>query len=103
MMALLSLATGENWADALQTADAEAWGTVLYSSLAVSLAGHVGLFALLRRYPLSAVMPFYVFTPIFGVLAAVLLLDETLTSRFVAGAALAIVGVVVVNHVRRGE
>ena len=101
LMALLSLATGENWADALQTADAKAWGTVLYSSLAVSLAGHVGLFALLRRYPLSAVMPFYVFTPIFGVLAAVVLLDETLTSRFVAGAALAIAGVVVVNHVRR--
>ena len=98
---LLSWLFGEPWRAPAESAGVAEWGAVLYSAFAVSLAGHVGLFFLLRRYPLSAVMPFYVFTPIFGVLAAALFLDETLTLRFAAGAALALSGIVVINRFRR--
>lgn len=97
----LSFLFGESWRAPLQTAGAAEWTTVLYSALAVSLVGHVGLFRLLRHYPLSAVMPFYVFTPIFGVSGAILFLGEEPTARFAFGAVLAIAGVVVVNHFHR--
>ena len=103
VMALLSLAVGEPWQEPLENANTEAWLTVLYSAIAVSLIGHVGLFNLLRYYPVSAIMPFYVFMPIFGVLAAVLLLDEVLTLRFIAGAALAILGIIVIDYFRRRQ
>lgn len=98
---LLSLIFGEPWRAPVLSAGAAEWAAVLYSAFVVSLVGHVGLFRLLQHYPLSAVMPFYVFTPIFGVLAAVLFLDEMLTSRFIIGAVLALFGIAVVNHFHR--
>ncbi|MGI9296438.1 MAG: DMT family transporter [Gammaproteobacteria bacterium] len=100
-MLLLSFMFGEPWRAPVSQAGAAEWTTVLYSALAVSLGGHVGLFCLLRRYPLSAVMPFYVFTPIFGVSGAILFLGEMPTLRFAAGAVLAICGIVVVNRFHR--
>ena len=99
-MLLLSWIFGEPWQEPFATAGTVEWSALLYSALAVSLIGHVGLFYMLRHYPLSAVMPFYVFTPIFGVLAAVVFLDETLTMRFGFGAVLAIVGIVIINRRR---
>ena len=97
----LSQLSGEPWRAPLATADIGQWATILYSALVVTLVGHVGMFRLLRHYPLSAIMPFYVFTPIFGVLGAILLLGESLTVRFVIGAVLAIAGIIVINNVRR--
>ena len=100
-MLALSFAWGEPWRAPILAAGAAEWTTILYSALAVSLAGHVGLFRLLRHYPLSAVMPFYVFTPIFGVAGAILFLGESPTPRFAAGALLAIFGIVAINRFHR--
>lgn len=100
-MLALSFVFGEPWRAPLLAAGAAEWTTVLYSALVVSLVGHVGLFQLLRHYPLSAVMPFYVFTPIFGVAGAILFLGETPTLRFALGAILAIGGIIAVNHFHR--
>lgn len=99
----LSWLSGESWRVPVTDADVGQWATVLYSALVVTLVGHVGLFRLLRYYPLSAIMPFYVFTPIFGVLGAILLLGEALTWRFVVGAILAIAGIVVIDNARRRQ
>lgn len=96
----LSFVFGEEWRAPIESAGWEEWLTVLYSAAAVSLVGHVGLFKLLQRHPISVIMPFYVFTPIFGVLGAVWLLDESLTARFGAGAVLALAGVIYVNRQR---
>lgn len=98
---LLSLLTGEEWRAPVVSADGRAWFAVLYSALAVSLIGHVGLFRLLRRYSLSAIMPFYVFTPIFGVLGAIIFLGEEPTLRFMLGAAVAVAGIIAVNFAMR--
>ncbi len=100
-MLALSFLSGEEWRAPLMAAGAAEWTTVLYSALVVSLVGHVGLFRLLQHYPLSAVMPFYVFTPIFGVSGAILFLGEEPTLRFAFGAILAVSGIIVVNHFHR--
>ena len=91
-----TLETGQM--EALWTADTTGWLVLLYSALVVSLVGHVGMFALLRRHPISAVMPYYVLTPIFGVAGGVMLFGEELTGSFIAGAALALAGVFWVNR-----
>ncbi|MGI9305726.1 MAG: DMT family transporter [Gammaproteobacteria bacterium] len=102
-MFFLSWLFGEPWRAPVSGAGTLEWTTVLYSAVVVSVVGHVGMFRLLRYYPLSAVMPLYVFTPIFGVAGAVLFLGESPTLRFAAGATLALLGIAVINHFHRRE
>ena len=92
---------GGQWR-AMQQATAADWGALLYSAIAVSVLGHIGMFALLRRYPVSAIMPFYVLTPIFGVIGGIVLFGERPTLIFYIGAAIALLGVWTVNtHAKR--
>lgn len=85
---------------ALTTAGGGDWAVLLYSSLAVSLLGHGGMFALLRLYPVAIIMPFYVLMPIFGVLMSVVVFDELPTTQFYVGAIIALGGVWLVNRWR---
>lgn len=102
-MFALSLAfENEQW-QAVTTLSAGGWGALLYSSFAVSLVGHIGMFAVLRRYSVAQVMPYYVLTPIFGILAGIAFFDESPTMQFIIGAVIALSGVWMVNrHHRRG-
>ena len=89
--------------ESMATAGLAEWSTILYSALAVTLIGHVGMFLMLRRHPVSAVMPFYVLTPIIGVIGSVVFFDELLTIQFIFGAIAAIIGVAVVNRYSGGR
>ena len=100
-MFALSFIFGESWKDPILSAGVMEWITLLYTALVVSLIGHIGLFRLLQKYPLSVIMPFYVFTPIFGVLAAIIFLGESLTLRFAIGAVAAISGIIIIDRFRR--
>lgn len=93
----LSLIWEEGQWGELVAADGRGWGVLLYSSLAVSLVGHGGMFALLRRYPVAVVMPYYVLMPIFGIGFALAFFDEAPNAVFYAGAVVALLGVWVVN------
>ena len=95
----IHLAAAES--SAASGADLIGWIALLYSAFVVTIVGHGGMFALLRRYPVSAVMPYYVLTPIFGVIGGVLFFGESLSARFIIGALLALVGVSVVNRKSR--
>ena len=97
MLLLSALLEGGQW-QSLQNADVDAAAALLYSALAVTLVGHTGMFALLRLYPVSAIMPFYVLTPIFGIIGGVLIFDESLSLRFVVCAVIALTGVYIVNR-----
>lgn len=102
-MFVLSLLFEDAHWTAITTLAWEGWAALLYSSLAVSLVGHIGMFALLRHYPVSQIMPFYVLMPIFGILVGLALFDEQLTVQFAIGASVALTGVWIVNrHHRRG-
>jgi O-acetylserine/cysteine efflux transporter len=97
ILLLFSFLSGEPWEQSIIEASWESWEALLYSSLVVSLIGHVGLFTMLNRYSIATIMPYYVFTPIFGILGAIILLDESLTARFIFGAVIAIVGLFIIN------
>ena len=94
----LSFVLEEGQMESALTAGWVDWAVLLYSALVVSLIGHGGMFWLLRRHPISAVMPYYVLTPIFGVAGGVWLFGEALTGKFMLGAALALAGVFWVNR-----
>ena len=100
MLLLSLLFEGDHW-QVLAAADASAWTALLYSAFVVSLVGHVGMFALLRLYPVAAVMPFYVLVPIFGVLGGLFFFSEEPSAKFYIGAVIALTGVWIVNKLGR--
>jgi drug/metabolite transporter (DMT)-like permease len=77
-----------------------AWASLVFQSVVVSFASYLAWFWILRRYLASRVSVFAFLTPLFGVLFGVLLLDEPFSARFGVGAALVLVGIVLVNHRR---
>ncbi|WP_417452125.1 DMT family transporter [Kordiimonas sp.] len=81
----------------IRTAPTSAWMAVLYSGIASSIIGHGGANYLLRKYEVSVVSPYFLLTPVVGVLSGVVLLEEEFTWRMAVGAALTLVGVLVVT------
>ncbi|MEX1147873.1 MAG: DMT family transporter [Sphingomonadales bacterium] len=73
------------------------WGALFYTAVIASAFGHGLSYYLFQRNPVSAVAPFFLLTPVFGVIASVLLLDEVLTARMIAGAAIIFSGIAVVT------
>jgi len=67
----------------------------------VAFLSFLAWFWMLRRYLASRLSVFSFLTPLFGVGFGVLLLGDALDARFVAGAALVMLGVVMVNVHRR--
>jgi drug/metabolite transporter (DMT)-like permease len=75
-------------------------GSVLFQGVFVSFFSYLAWFWLLRRYLASNLGVFSFMTPMYGVVFGVLILDEPLTSNFIAGALLVLLGIMLVsNHV----
>jgi drug/metabolite transporter (DMT)-like permease len=78
------------------------WSSLLFQALVVSFASFLVWFWLLRHYLASQLGVFSFMTPLFGVGFGVWLLQEPLEPRFVGGALLVLVGVMMVsNHAPR--
>jgi len=84
----LALIASANWLE---------WAGVFYVAFASSLVGHAGIYYLLQRYEVSQTAPLTLLAPLFTVFFAVMLLGETLTTRMMIGAAVALVGVFIVT------
>lgn len=74
------------------------WGSLLFQALVVSFASFLVWFWLLRHYLASQLGVFSFMTPLFGVAFGVWLLQEPLEPRFVVGALLVLLGVVLVSN-----
>lgn len=90
----LSFETGQ--AQALAAASWEGWAALAFTTLMASLVAHTGYYYLVQRYPVTSVSPLTVLSPVFGVLFAITLLDEDMTSRMALGAVMALTGVFIV-------
>lgn len=100
---ILSFLFEQNQWQAIQSATILDWTVVLHAALAVGVLGHVGMFALLRRYPLAMVMPFYVLTPLFGVAFSIILFDESLTLQILIGVAMVLGAIFYINKSSRKQ
>jgi len=71
--------------------------SLLFQTVVVSFISFLAWFWLLRTYLASRLGVFSFMTPLFGVVLGVLLLDEPVALRFVLGACMVLVGIVVVS------
>lgn len=78
-----------------------AWASLWFQGLVVAFGSFLAWFWLLRHYLASRLSAFSFLTPLFGVSFGVLLMQDPLDPRFVAGAVLVFAGIVLVNW-RRG-
>ena len=92
---LASVLSPEVWPQRLRGAVA---GTLLFQVAVVTFASYLAWFWLVRHYPATRVAAFTLLTPVFGLLAGVLLLNEALTLRLLVALAAVCAGIALVNH-----
>ena len=80
---------------ALADADAAVWAAVLWQSLGNTLFGYAAWGWLLARHPAATVAPMALGVPVFGMLAAALLLREALPAWKLGAAALVLAGLAI--------
>jgi drug/metabolite transporter (DMT)-like permease len=97
MFAIGALVFGERIA---AMPSALAWGSLAYQTVWVVSVTFLLWFVLISRYSASRLSAFTFLTPIFGVMAGHLVLNEPLTPAFAAAVALVAGGLVLVNRPR---
>ena len=79
------------------------WGAFAFTVVFVAFFVFTATNWLYLRYPASRVMAFLLMTPVFGVVAAHLLLNEPLSTNLLGGLALVLAGLWLVNRPRHGR
>ena len=93
-----SAAVGEAWP--AQLSGASLW-PLAFQTVVVSFASYLVWFWLLRHYPATRLSAFTLLTPMFGLLAGVLLLGEPVTWRLLLALAAVSLGIALVNRLGR--
>ena len=83
---------------AWQEWDGSVWLNIFFQSVIIAFISYLSWFWLMRSYLTSRLAVFSFLTPLFGVAAGVIFLQETMTPRFAMGAALVLTGIVLVNR-----
>jgi drug/metabolite transporter (DMT)-like permease len=95
LLGAAGLAAGERWPGALS---AITLGSLAFQIAVVTFASYLAWFWLVRHYPATRLAAFTLLTPVFGLLAGVLLLDEPVTVRLIAALAAVSAGIALVNR-----
>ena len=95
VLPVASVAMGEKGVVAVTAAGVAG---IAYQAVVVAFASYLAWFWLLTRYLAARLAVFSFLSPLFGVLAGVLVLDEPLTARFAVAALLVGAGIVLVNR-----
>lgn len=96
LMLALSLAAEDGQMAAAGNAGVAGWTAMVYQVLVVTALCYGIWYAMMRRYPVSHVMPFTLLEPVFGATTAVLLLGEGWDWRMVLGAILTMSGLAII-------
>jgi O-acetylserine/cysteine efflux transporter len=81
---------------ALAGAGWRAYAALLYNAIMVTIVSYGFWYPLVRKYPMSFLMPFTLLVPVIGVLAGVALLGERLTWQMILGGVATLSGVAVI-------
>ena len=92
-----SVLMGEAW-PAVGQLSTQAWAMMGFQTVVVSFVSYLLWFWLLRRYPATQVTSFTLLTPLFGMLAGVVLLDEPLTLRLAVACGTVALGIALVSR-----
>lgn len=86
----------DQWLRLTDSRPSDYW-TPLYSAVGASVIGHGIVYRLLGRYPVAIVTPLLLLAPILASLFGVLLLNDVLGARLIAGGAMTLLGIVLVS------
>jgi drug/metabolite transporter (DMT)-like permease len=98
---LASAVTGEAWPRTAGALSAVSMAALAFQIVVVTFASYLTWFWLIRHYPATRVSAFTLLTPVFGLLAGVLLLDEPLTTRLLVALGAVCIGIALVNRAPR--
>ena len=76
--------------------DLTGWSAIFYQSVMVVIFGYGLWYTLLKKYPISRVIPITLLLPVIGVAGGMIFLGETLTPYMIIGGLFVIVGVSIV-------
>lgn len=96
MMLVLSALTEHGQIETLKGAGAATWFAMAYQVIVTTALCYGLWFAMMRRYPVTQVMPFTLLEPVFGALTAVLLLNELYDWQMVVGALVTVSGLAII-------
>lgn len=94
-MFFLSFIFEDNLLETLSSATLFQWGSVLFAGLGSMLLGGTIWTHVVKKYSLSAVAPFRLMAPVFGILFAVVFLSESYPIMTWIGASLAFFGLII--------
>ncbi len=97
-LAAASWAAGESWPARLT--GASLW-PLAFQTVIVTFASYLTWFWLLRHYPATRLSAFTLLTPMFGLLAGVVLLGEPVTTRLLVALGAVSLGIALVNRIGR--
>jgi drug/metabolite transporter (DMT)-like permease len=97
-LALAAALAGESWPPRITAASL--W-PLAFQTVVITFASYLVWFWLVRHYPATRVSSFTLLTPLFGLLAGVLLLGDALTTRLVVALAAVCIGIALVNRTLR--
>jgi len=96
MMLILSALTEHGQVETLHNAGIAAWSAMAYQVVVTTVLCYGLWYSMMRRYPVSQVMPFTLLEPVFGALTAVLLLNEAYDWQMVVGALVTVSGLAII-------
>lgn len=82
---------------AIHNAGWAGWGAVVYTAVMSSIAAYGLWYRLLQKHPVSRVVPLTLLMPVFAVILGVWLLDDPLGINKLAGGAMVVAGLGVIN------
>jgi O-acetylserine/cysteine efflux transporter len=82
---------------AIQTAQWTHWGSVAYSAILASLVGHGLFYYLIQRHPVTAVMPYMLLAPLFGVVFGTLVWGDRPGWKLLLGGLLVLLGILIIT------
>lgn len=97
MLLALSLTFEHGQVEAIAATGTRGWSAMAYTVIGSTLVAYTLWYRLIARHPMNQVVPFTLLGPVVGVAGGVLLLGEMLTWQKLAGGALTVLGVAVVE------
>ena len=96
LLLLSLLFESDQWA---LMSNAEIWDfwSPVYSAVAASIVGHGIVYYLLGKYPVSLTAPLMLLAPVLAVAFGVLFWNDVLTWKLIAGGAMTLMGILVIN------
>ena len=83
--------------DIVQNSDWRLWGVLMFSIVVVSILGHGGFYALIKKYEISLLSPLTLMTPVWGMVFGIVMLQEAVSPNLIVGAAISLGGVLVIT------